>query len=134
MLVRYQPLRANTVPRFSRLEVHNLQVNRFRILLHRPKQGLEVFNVVEVCFSEVTASAGAKADLLNENDAELRELLKELEEFFQEALTDGLPSKRDLEHAIEMLVYSPTPSLVVSIIACRAGRCLPLRGQAAAVW
>lgn len=109
VLVQDQLLRATTVARFSHLEVSNWQVKRFRRLLCRPKQGLEVFRVVEVCSSKMIPPAGAKADLLNEDDAELRALLTEFEEVFQKELPGVLSPKRVVDHAIEILPGSPTP-------------------------
>lgn len=84
-------------------------MKRFRRLLRRLKQGLEVLRVAKVCSSQMTPSSGAKADLLNEGDSKLRVLLTKFEEVFQEELRDGLPPKRDLDHAIEILPGRSTP-------------------------
>lgn len=69
VLVGEQLLRATLVARSTGLKVSNLQVKRFRRLLRRPKQGLEVFRVVGVCSLQVIPCIRAKATLLNDNDA-----------------------------------------------------------------
>lgn len=97
---------ASPVPRFSPLRVNSLAVKRFRRLLRRPKQGFEVFHVMQISSSQLSARRplpGPKSELLRHDDPELRALLHEYESVFQEDLPDGLPPKRDVDHAIDIL-------------------------------
>lgn len=110
--VRKHKLCASPVARSSPFSVTNLGVKRFRKMLRCPAPGVEVFRVVEVSssqFSSSTPLAGPKAALLSDEDPEVRALLHEYEDVFQEELPDGLPPARDVDHAIDTLPGSKPP-------------------------
>lgn len=105
-------LEVSPVSCLSVLQVTNLEVKKFRRILRRGKQGEEVFCVVQVSSSQFSASSPtgrAKASLSDERDPELRALLTEFEDVFQEELPHVLPLQRDVDHEIETLTNNSAP-------------------------
>lgn len=81
-------------------------------MLRNGRPEVEIFRVVQVSSSQFTVSSSpgsAKASLLEESDPELRSLLTEFQEVFQEDLPHGLPPKREVDHEIEILPNSSPP-------------------------